>query len=97
MKNDRHQIPRPVFNRYFLAAIALACATSLQAHPGHAMFDRGAMHVITSPYHLGVLALTGFALFAGAHFIRRQIPRRGVQIIGTAAMVISAVLWGLRV
>jgi len=97
MNNDHHLSSRLVFNRLFPAAAVLVCATSLQAHPGHGLFEQGPLHTITSPYHLAVLALTGCALFVGAHFIRQQMPRRAAQLVGTTAVVLSAVLWGLRV
>lgn len=97
MNNDRKQTIRFVFNRLFIAAATLACAGSLQAHPGHIMWDRGAMHMITSPYHLGVLALLGFVLVAGAQFVRKQVPRRAMQVVGASALLITAVLWGVRV
>lgn len=96
MNNVRNRSSRFVFNPVTLVALCAAGATSLQAHPGHDMFDLGVKHVVTSPYHMGVMALIGFVLFAGAQLIRQQLPRRVVQILGTMALLASAVLWGVH-
>jgi hypothetical protein len=78
------------------AATVLGAAAPLQAHPGHGWFAYGAGHVVTSPYHLAVLALFGATTFAGAHLIRRRLPRRAMQCLGMMALAVSVMLWGLR-
>jgi uncharacterized membrane protein YfcA len=71
-------------------------ASSALAHPGHSLGDQGPVHLVTSPYHLALLAGTGAALWFGARFIGRILPRRAVQILGLLSVISAVVLWGLR-
>jgi hypothetical protein len=89
MKNFWLSKVRPVAVLTFLAISAL----SLFAHPGHDLGAYGAKHVITSPYHLAILATAGLILCAAARFIQHRISRRCVQITGAVALVAAAVLW----
>jgi len=75
---------------YWLSAI------SVSAHPGHGLGEHGAMHILSSPYHLAALALGGIALWLIGRFVQRQLPRRLLQGAGVLALLASAVLWGLR-
>ena len=82
-----------------LAGIALGLAgfvLSLSAHPGHSLGEHGPLHVVTSPYHLAILALAGAGLMLVARFIRPLVLRRIVQSAGLIAMVAAAVIWGVR-
>jgi len=97
MNNDSINQRPSVVRRLFLAAVAVASTAAVQAHPGHGLLEEGALHTVTSPYHLTVLALVGVSLFAGAHVTRQRIPRRALQSIGVVALALSAVLWGLRI
>jgi len=82
----------------FLTATAatLALALSAQAHPGHALGDHGALHAVTSPYHLSILAVGGAVLWFAARFVQRHLPRRALQFTGLATILAAAVLWGVR-
>ena len=80
-----------------LSAAALALTTGFaQAHPGHALHDANASHLLTSPDHLAVLALGGAAAWFGARWVERRLPRRALQIFGIVAIAAAAVLWGIR-
>lgn len=76
--------------------MALTLAGSVHAHPGHALTDAGAAHMLTDPDHLAVLLLLGGALFVAARFVQRNLPRRALQCGGAIAWVGAVVLWGLR-
>jgi hypothetical protein len=78
------------------ASLWLASLAAAQAHPGHRLGDHGALHVVSSPYHLIVLALIGASLFVASRFVHRRAPRRLMQGAGVAALVAMAALWGLR-
>ena len=97
MNNDRTHHRLSALRRFCLAATTLAATASLQAHPGHGLLDGGPLHTVTSPYHLGALALIGGVLFAAAHLAKQPVPRRALQSIGVFAIALSAVLWGLRI
>lgn len=82
-------------------AVALLAAATLgamqaQAHPGHPLAEEGLAHIVSSPYHLAILAGSGLALWLGARFVHRRIPRRLMQFGGAAAVMGAAVLWGLH-
>lgn len=80
------------------AALSLfvAMAPVAHAHPGHGLVDHGALHAITSPYHLGVLALCGAGLWFGARFVQGRGPRRILQYAGLAGLLVAGVLLGMR-
>jgi peptidoglycan/LPS O-acetylase OafA/YrhL len=78
-----------------VAAVAAGGAVA-QAHPGHALTDEGVSHVVTSPYHLSLLAGAGIALWLGARAVRQPLPRRLMQAGGLAMLAGTALLWGLR-
>jgi hypothetical protein len=66
------------------------------AHPGHSLGQHGPLHVVTSPYHLGLLAAVGAALWLGGRCIERRMPRRALQVCGVLALGAAGLLWGLR-
>ena len=68
-----------------------------QAHPGHGLGDASAAHILTSPYHLAILALTGATLLLVARFVPRRPPRRLLQGAGLVAAAAALVLWGSRI
>jgi hypothetical protein len=85
--------------RLLSGASALGCflsITSASAHPGHGLGEHGATHIVTSPYHLAVLALVGAALWLVGRFVQRQLPRRLLQGAGFAAILAAALIWGIR-
>ncbi len=97
MNTDRTNQRSSALRRLFVGAAFAAAAVSAPAHPGHGLLDQGPLHVATSPYHLTLLALLGVTLFAAAHLTKRWLPRRALQSIGAFAVIVSAVLWGLRI
>lgn len=70
---------------------------SAHAHPGHGLGEHGAAHVMTSPYHLAVLAGTGVALWFAARLVQSQIPRRILQALGVVAVLTAVAIWGSRI
>jgi hypothetical protein len=86
---------REIGKRGVLATLALVTASlPAHAHPGHAWSQASTTHVLTSPDHLAVLALAGFAICLTGCFIHRRVPRRVLQLSGMAAFATAAVLWG---
>jgi uncharacterized membrane protein len=80
------------------AALAFALGSAMaQAHPGHGLHDASATHILTSPYHLAVLALSGAVLLLVARFVQRRLPRRLLQGAGLAALAVATVIWGVRI
>lgn len=83
----------------FLALALFGCLLAppitLQAHPGHGLFEHGLGHALVSPLHLAALALAGGALFGGAHLVRQRIPRRALQGLGFMVLLVAAVLWAI--
>jgi hypothetical protein len=69
---------------------------SASAHPGHSLGEHGATHIVTSPYHLTVLALGGAVLWLAGRLVQRQLPRRLLQSAGIAAVLTAALIWGVR-
>src|SRR5262245_17448427 len=80
-----------------LTAMVLACSVlSATAHPGHGFAEHGPWHVLTSPYHLAMLALAGGATLVASRFVRSRLPRRLLQGAGFAAFLAAALLLGIR-
>ena len=70
----------------------LAFASVAQAHPGHDVFDHGAAHVATSPYHLIVLVIVAAALAVAASFVRSARAGGFLRMGATACVVLAAAL-----
>lgn len=78
--------------KWIFTTLTLALGTTLaSAHPGHDLRSEPVAHLLTSPYHVLTLALLGSGLFLGAAFIRNLVPRRALQLAGTAALVAAAI------
>ena len=85
------------------SACVLAISTQLilvtnyaQAHPGHGLLDHGARHAITSPYHVGVLAVVGAGCWLAGRFVMRSnLAKRLLQCAGAMALIAAAALWTL--
>jgi hypothetical protein len=77
------------------ALLALASGVA-QAHPGHGLHAAGAAHLLTSPYHLAVLALGGATIWVAARWVERRLPRRLLQLFGVVAVAAATVLMVLR-
>jgi hypothetical protein len=80
----------------FLSAVCLGLATvTAGAHPGHGLSEANASHVLTSPYHLAVVAgclvTAALTLFAGAKVVQHPAARRTLQITAACAMLAAAV------
>ena len=80
-----------------IMALIFAAATTGRAHPGHALSDASTQHVLTSPYHLTILAVSGLALWTVGYFIHRRTARRVLQLGGAFAVLSAAGLWGMGV
>jgi hypothetical protein len=87
----------PTRIRLLTSAATLAIvlhAPALHAHPGHSLGDADAQHLLTSPYHLAVLAFGGLSLWFVGRLVQRRLPRRVLQSLGLAALATAAVFWG---
>ncbi len=73
----------------------LAVVSSAQAHPGHSLSESNASHVLTSPYHLAVLAAGGALMLASAQLVRQHASRRLLRLGGTVALLGAVVLGSL--
>ena len=79
--------------RFATASLLAAGAVAAHAHPGHSLSDESAMHFVTSPYHLMVLALGGVALCGAAVLAKHTVARRLLAVGGAAALLAAAALW----
>ena len=73
----------------------LAVAQSANAHPGHGLLEHGAAHMITSPYHLMILATMGVAMIAIAQIVRSRSAQRYMRIAGVGAVIAAGLLCAL--
>ena len=81
----------------WLAALALGMAAlPASAHPGHGILDYGVVHQLTSPYHVLVSLLIGFALLLTARVARRASHRIALGFGGCAFVLLAGVMLGLR-
>src|SRR5262245_45624894 len=62
--------------RLFAWGIVILSATCAQGHPGHPPGEFGLGHLITSPYHLIVLAVLGACAFGLSRFVRHRAVAR---------------------
>jgi hypothetical protein len=67
---------------------------SVQAHPGHGLTEGGAVHWLTSPDHLAVLALAGVCAWGIGGFLRNRPFRKTLQYGGLGALALAVMLWG---
>ncbi len=86
----KYLIPRVVG----LLAI-LTAGSSAQAHPGHSLSEANVSHVLTSPYHLAVLAAGGALMLAAAQLTRQSVSQRLLRSGGAVALLGAVVLWSL--
>jgi hypothetical protein len=87
------QITKLISIKAFLfTAALLAIVQAANAHPGHGLLDHGAAHVITSPYHLVILAAMGVAMTAVAQIVRSRSARQWMRIAGVAAVIAAGLL-----
>ena len=78
-----------------LSTALLAVVQTANAHPGHGLLEHGAAHVITSPYHLVILAAMGVAMIAAAQIVRRRSAQRFMRIAGIGAVIAAGALCAL--
>ena len=85
---------RTVVSAALLAEFASGIA---HAHPGHILREASVSHLLTSPYHLAMLAISGATFWFSARWVERRLPRRLLQVCGVAAVTTAAVLSVIRV
>jgi hypothetical protein len=73
----------------------MGSAVLAHAHPGHGLLDRGAAHIVTSPFHLFVLLMIGLALTLVANVVSAPLARRVLRVAAVALVVLTAVSWSL--
>jgi hypothetical protein len=79
-----------VFLFSFLATL------SLQAHPGHDLMEHGPAHVVTSPFHLLIIAMVSALCLTCATFVMNPRAKRVLSSTGAVALLVAAVTWFLR-
>ena len=85
----------PAWTLSLAAPLFLALAHTAQAHPGHPLGEHGTAHVVSSPYHISILAGTGLALWLASRFVKSPFGRRLLQAGGIAAVIFAAAWWGV--
>lgn len=68
---------------------------SVSAHPGHGLGERGALHVVTSPFHVATLLCLGAAFWVAGGLATRSSVRRRLATLGTMSVGAAGVVWGL--
>ena len=89
---NMHKLTRHFFRGISTTTLLAVGALSAHAHPGHNLLESTPSHVLSSPYHVAVLALSGVALFLAARLVQRQLPRRVLQVAGVVALAGAAIL-----
>ena len=79
-----------------LTLLTVGSAIPLYAHPGHDLFERGARHVVTSPFHLAVLMAMGVALAVAARFVPQTHTRTLLRIGSVSCLMLALMLALLR-
>jgi len=91
--NDSRRLVRA----FYIAALVLLAAVSVPAHPGHGLAEANATHLVTSPYHLSVMAACtaalGLLLTIAARLVQTPRTRRLLQIGAGSAAVLAVTLW----
>jgi hypothetical protein len=82
------------FAALFTPICLVLLANTALAHPGHSLAEYGPVHLVTSPYHLLILVGAGTALWGGAHWIPKKLPRRSMQTVGVLLLLAAGLLWG---
>ena len=80
---------------FLFNAALLALIQTANAHPGHPLLDHGTAHVITSPYHLLILATIGVVLLAAAQIIQSRWAQRCLRVAGVGAVIAAGLLSAL--
>ena len=88
-----HKLSSHVSRSLSVATLLAIGALQANAHPGHGILETSPTHILTSPYHIVVLALSGLALFFGARLVQRQLPRRVLQVTGVIALIAAIAIW----
>lgn len=76
-----------------ISALTVLTAITSQAHPGHSLAESTPSHILTSPYHLGVLALAGVAMCWIGLAVTQPRVRMALQWVGAFAVVAAAYMW----
>jgi hypothetical protein len=83
--------------RFFsVAALALSVLPA-GAHPGHGLFEYGAMHQLTSPFHVAMAAAAALVFFSLGLFVRQPVRRKQLRTLCRVFLLLALTLVGLRV
>lgn len=78
-----------------MVSAALTAATA-SAHPGHATFDQGASHALTSQYHVATMVLAGAALLLVGQLVSHAAARAWLRRSGIVVLLASLAVWKFR-
>jgi uncharacterized membrane protein len=78
-------------NVFALFSFVFVC-TSANAHPGHSLFDHGAAHFLSSPFHLLTFTVLALTFGVAARLTRSRRLRRCLHA-GTVLSIVAAAAW----
>lgn len=81
------------FRKLFIAMLPLTLVLA-SAHPGHGLLEHGAGHVLSSMYHVLLLAVAALVMFAVAQFVQSSSAKKSLRFVGAAALLTAGALWG---
>ena len=84
------------FRKLLMAMLPLALVLA-SAHPGHDLMEQGAGHVVSSPYHLFVLAAVAVVTLGVAQMMHSTTAKKYLRLAGAAALVAVGAMWGLGI
>ena len=82
--------------RLSVIALTLLLGIPAIAHPGHDALSHGMEHLLTSPYHLMILAGIGCGLVVSALCVHSWRGRLTLRITGAGMIAGTALVWVLR-
>jgi H+/gluconate symporter-like permease len=81
---------------FLLLAGVIVTLAPARAHPGHDLMEHGGAHVVSSVYHLFVVAAVAALCFGISALATNQVLKRTMNRFGLAGLVSFAVLWMIR-
>lgn len=80
-----------------VGAAGVCLAWPAAAHPGHGLSQHGALHLVTSPFHVVTLLGVGVAFWLASRLATHEASRRRLATLGMMSVGAAGVFWGLGV